>query len=302
MGKPGRWWVAAIVAVVSIVASTSGVGAGVAGAQPSAGAVAQAACTLTPTAGTVVRMIGARSYRLHVPAGITGPNARLLVSLHGWGGTAAGHETGSGLSGFSDASKVIVAYPTGTYITLLPLPILVGWDYFHRSSPDVDFLRAVVADIAGTWCIDPHRVHADGISMGGLMSQRLACEASDVFASVSAHATNDVTAAWFLLLPSEPCTLPRPTSVYLSCGTADLVTNNGCAPAKDSWVARLGCPAPVATTDGFGSYTNHAPCVAGTQLAWRRWTGLGHDYPPAGAARAQWFAEMDAFFAANPKP
>lgn len=298
MGKPGRWCGAAV--VLSIALSTVGVGGVVVAALPAS--AAQAACSLTPTAGTVVGTIGTRSYRVHVPAGIPGPNARLLLSLHGWGGTAAGQETGSGLSGFSDSRKVIVAYPTGTYVALLPLPVLVGWDYFHRTSPDITFLRAVVADIAATWCIDPQRVHADGISMGGLMSQRLACEASDVYASVSGHATNDVTAAWFLLLPSEPCTLPRPTSVYLSCGTADLTTGNGCAPAKDSWVARLACPAPAVTTDGFGSYSDHVPCAAGTQLAWRRWTGLGHDFPPAGAARAQWFDEMDDFFAANPKP
>ena len=30
------------------------------------------------------------------------------------------------------------------------------------------------------WCIDPTRVHASGISNGGLMSLRLACDAPDL--------------------------------------------------------------------------------------------------------------------------
>lgn len=271
------------------------------GAARAEAAPTQAACSLTSTGGTVVRSIGSRSYRLRVPAGITGPSARLVLSLHGWNGTASGQESSSGLSGFADSSKFIVAYPTGTYKTTYPFP-LNGWNYFPQASTDITFLRSVVSDISATWCVNPKWVHIEGISMGGLMSQRVGCQAGDVFASVAGNATNDVTRAWFDVQPSQPCGLARPISMFLSCGANDSNTDNGCAPARDLWAARLGCPAHTAISFPYGEARSYSPCNAGEAVAWYKWTGLGHAYPAAGAQRTYWFNQMYAFFVEHPLP
>lgn len=292
LGKPAR--VAVAVAVVALAAVLP------VGSRAEA-APAQAACSLTPTGGTVTRTLGSRSYRLRVPAGINGPSARLIVSLHGWNGSASSQESSSGLSTYADQSKFIVAYPVGTYRTTFPLP-LVGWNYFTQSNTDITYLRSVVSDISATWCVNPNWVHAEGISMGGLMSQRLGCEASDVFASVSGQATNDVTRAWFDVQASQPCSLPRPISVFLSCGATDTATDSGCAPARDLWAARLACPAHTTPAFPYGEARSYTPCNAGEELAWRKWTGLGHAYPATGAQRDHWFAQLYAFYTAHPKP
>jgi polyhydroxybutyrate depolymerase len=259
-------------------------------------APAQAACSLTPTGSPgISRSVGGRSYLLYVPAGISGPSARLVVALHGWNEGAAAHRDRSGLNAAADLYKFIVAYPTGSGFP-------VGWDYLDQANADITFLRSLVGHVAGTYCVNPDWVHAEGLSMGGLMSQRLACEASDLYASVAGHATNDVERAWFDIFPSAPCSLPRPTSVYLSCGEADAVTDNGCAPARDAWAARLTCPAPTPLTVPYGIAQRYSPCAAATTLSWRTWTALGHDYPPAGPQRARWHEEMLQFFTANPMP
>ena len=266
-------------------------------------------CSLASTGGRVTETVaGGRTYRLYVPAGIPGPTAPLVLSLHGWGGNPDAHADALGLDAFANQYKVIVAYPAGV---VTPLPFLggmsTGWDYRWQSSPDITFLRSVVADVSASYCVNPDRVHADGLSMGGPMSQRLACEASDVFASVSSTVGNDVTAAWQDLFspvtfPSQACNTDRPVAVYHSCGAADVFTGAGCEQAAATWAARNGCTSFTNLPDSFGAARVYEPCSGGTRVVWRNWTGLGHNYLPPGAQRDRWFTELNLFYAANQMP
>src|SRR5438067_1468350 len=74
-------------------------------------AAATPGCTLTTTGGTVTRTLGTRTYELHVPAGLTGTQVPLLLSLHGAGSNGTQDESFTGWSGFADAHEFIVAYP-----------------------------------------------------------------------------------------------------------------------------------------------------------------------------------------------
>ncbi len=49
---------------------------------------------------------------------------------------------------------------------------------------DVGFIRAVLAEVETHLNVDAKRVYAAGFSNGGFMSERLACDASDVFAAI----------------------------------------------------------------------------------------------------------------------
>jgi poly(3-hydroxybutyrate) depolymerase len=51
---------------------------------PAADPVEAQTCTLDPTAGREERTIGSRRYEVYVPEGITGPDAMLVLSLHGF--------------------------------------------------------------------------------------------------------------------------------------------------------------------------------------------------------------------------
>lgn len=79
---------------------------------------------------------------------------------------------------------------------------------------DVAFTRDIVAKIATEYCIDPKRIFASGFSNGGFMAYRLACEASDVFASIA-------SVAGVLGVDEETCAPKHPVSVLHVHGTSD---------------------------------------------------------------------------------
>ena len=73
-------------------------------------------------------------------------------------------------------------------------------------------MRALIADIQTVAQIDTKRIYATGLSNGGIMSYRLACEASDLIAAIGPVAgTQNIT----------PCNPSQPVSVIDFHGTAD---------------------------------------------------------------------------------
>ena len=51
--------------------------------------------------------------------------------------------------------------------------------------PDVDFIAKMIEELESTYLIDRARICATGISNGGIMAARLACELSDKIAGVA---------------------------------------------------------------------------------------------------------------------
>ncbi len=125
-----------------------------------------------------------RSYILHVPASYTGlKGVPLVIDMHGFTSSASGQRGVSKYNAESDAKGFIVAWPTGRSNS---------WNAYgccgtslRNNVNDVGFIRAVVADIVRRGVIDESRIYATGLSNGGSMSHRLACEASDLFAVTS---------------------------------------------------------------------------------------------------------------------
>jgi poly(3-hydroxybutyrate) depolymerase len=76
---------------------------------------------------------------------------------------------------------------------------------------DVEFFRAMVADVEARYPIDPARIYADGFSSGAQMSARLAADLSDTFAAVATAAGP----------PDLDKVAPRPLPVLASVGTLD---------------------------------------------------------------------------------
>lgn len=157
-----------------------------------------------------------RTFRLYVPEHGAQP-APLLLVLHGGGGSGAGMEllTLQGFDRIADREGLVVAYPDG---------VGHGWNdgRSHLRSQavkeqvdDVSFLRALVDDLAGSMPIDRSRVYATGISNGGMMSYRLACDAPDVFAAVA-----PVAADLGVELAAR-CAPARPIPIAILDGTED---------------------------------------------------------------------------------
>ncbi|MGW3958996.1 alpha/beta hydrolase family esterase [Amycolatopsis sp. NPDC005003] len=249
-------------------------------------ASASAACALAPTAGTVGREAAGRAYHVNVPPGLPGSAVPLLLSLHGALQPYALHERETRWSDTAAAKHFIVAYPSAAG---------PAWDV-DRHSGDVAYLRAVVEDVSRTWCVDPRRVHVEGFSSGATMSARLACDASDVFASVAAYAGVSPS------FTGSPCTPDRPISVGLFHSDADLVSLPPLAVAhRNDWLQRNGCPATPVTEPGVPvEAAVYGPCRAGVQVAWRVYRGT-HFWPGDGD-RADIADRMWTFFGRNPLP
>ena len=159
--------------------------------------------------------------------------------LHGGGGTAAGAERRYGWDAEADGAHFLVAYPDG---------VDHGWSvgggccHFTGSTTvddDVAFIRGLVATVSREVSIDPSRVYVTGISEGGMMSYRLACQTT-LFAAIGPDSAT--------LLGD--CPSPAPVSVIHLHGTVD---------------ARI----PYEGSPGSGVHHIHGPAVPALNATWR---------------------------------
>lgn len=156
-----------------------------------------------------VQMDKQRTYRVHVPESAPKRDAPLVLALHGLVNTPdiitlTTIHAAAGKHGF------IVAYPRGQ-------GEMWSDGVLRDFAPDdVAFVKNVVSDLRERYAaIDPKRIYAVGVSNGGMMSLRLACEASEVFAGVAA-----VSASIGETIRAG-CRPARAVKVMLVNGTAD---------------------------------------------------------------------------------
>lgn len=186
-----------------------------------------------------------RGFIVHVPKAYRADRpAPLVLALHGGGGSmeVMAKDRLYGLVSQSEASGWIVVFPNG-YSRLGGK--LATWNADiccgaarDRASDDVGFLRAVVTDVQRRLAIDPQRIFATGMSNGGMMSYRLACEASDVFRAVAAVAGTDGT---------DGCRPGRPVPVFHLHAKDDdrVLFNGGSGSASDTHADFVSVPATV---------------------------------------------------------
>lgn len=157
-------------------------------------AVASAAVSpaVVGTSETVAMRHGgrARRYHLHVPPHDDDQQGLpLLVVLHGDEGSGATARDVTGLDRLGIDHGFVVAFPDGLgRIAGKGLSWNAGdiGNYAARNDiDDVDFCKAVVADIRDRVAIDTDRVFVTGHSTGGMMCHRLAREAADVFKGIA---------------------------------------------------------------------------------------------------------------------
>jgi polyhydroxybutyrate depolymerase len=120
-----------------------------------------------------------RSYRVHIPSGLdrTRP-APVVLSMHGLYSTSQQQQAISGWDQTSNTYKFVVAYPQG-YNNRWNV---VG---FNPTIDDTGFLKAVVDHLSARVRIAPNRIYLSGISLGGGLSHRMACEQADYYAAAA---------------------------------------------------------------------------------------------------------------------
>jgi len=168
-----------------------------------------------------------RKYLLHLPPGYDPATPTpLVLAFHGGGGFAEymADDDRYGLLGKADRAGFVVVFPNG--YSKFPGGRFATWnaggccgEARDRAVDDVGFVRALVARLKTQLNVDSARVFATGMSNGGMLVHRLACEAADVFRAVASVAGTDAT---------ERCAPARPIAVlHIHARDDDHVLYNG---------------------------------------------------------------------------
>ena len=269
--------------------------------------------TIDLTSGTTPRQS-----QLHVPAKYDPKvGAMLILNFHGNGATGGLQAAWSRMSASSDTDGYIVAYPEG-----LKNSFNAGsccGQAQTDGTDDVRFVRDLLTKLEADYCIHPKLVFSTGLSNGGLLSYRLACEMADVIAAIA-------PVAGTLSVDPSMCKPVRPVPVLEFHGTSDQFVpyDGGTSPANPGsvflgvpqtlqiWRQKSGCGDIPQTTFSKGDTACVAwgPCPPKDAVSLCTITGGGHTWPsgtmPAGFGKTTTDidanAAMAAFFAAHPLP
>jgi polyhydroxybutyrate depolymerase len=181
-----------------------------------------------------------RSFLVHVPSGYDPARPTpVVLNFHGRGSTAQQQITVSHMVALSNDEGFVAVHPVGVGQTF-NAGLCCG-EAMESGVDDVGFTSAILDALRSSLCIDPGRVYATGLSNGGFMAHRLACDLADRIAAIGPVAGSNGTIG---------CSPSRPVPVFHFHGTADtIVPYDGFAgqlavPATmEAWAARNGCGA-----------------------------------------------------------
>ncbi len=228
-----------------------------------------------------------RTYILHVPAKRSKP-APLVLNFHGRNSNASQQVFLSQMNETSDEEGFVVAYPEG----LIDADLegtgakIQSWNggtccAEPAERDDVGFVRAVVKDIEAKFCIDPKRVYATGMSNGGFMSHKLACDAADLFAAAAPVSGQ-------LVMPAADCKPARALPIVMFHGTADMRVPYagtdrfiGVRESFEVWRDKNGCSGEpeVTFTKGSVSCETYKTCEDDVEVSLCTIEGMGHCWP-----------------------
>ena len=214
-----------------------------------------------------------RSYEIHAPPSYDGEDPVMLVlNFHGLASTGPLHQERSKMNATADARGFIVVYPNG-YQTSWNGGACCG-KAADEGIDDVGFARAMIEDIGERACIDPKRIYATGMSNGGFMSHRLACEAADVIAAAA-------PVAGLLGLEPGECNPSRPIPLLHMHGLEDtLVPYEGVDESIETWAEKNGCTGtPSGETIGSATCETRSDCSDGASVTLCSIENHGHCWP-----------------------
>ncbi len=234
-----------------------------------------------------------RTYQVRLPAGFD-PNLSypLVIYFHGGGGNIIMSALDN-VESAADTYGFIVATPSGSMLTVAGYESL-DWNIGSwatgaccGSADDVGFTKKMIAEIQRNFRIDKNRIYATGISNGGGMANRVACELSDKIAAIATvapaaiestcspshkvavmdiHGTGDLCNLYSGGTPTNFCGLTDYTRMTPAQVLTTWLGINGGNSNSHSTVYQNG----AATCESYPGTVETEMCVV---------TGMGHVYP-----------------------
>lgn len=261
-----------------------------------------------------------RLYRVYVPKTYSPDTAApLLVAMHGGGGDMdyMAKDEYYGLQTKAEKEGFVLVFPNG--YSKFASGKFATWnagtccgDARDKKIDDIGFIRQVVKNVYTQMNIDKNKIFATGMSNGGMMSERIACELADTFTAIASVAGTDNTTS---------CKPSRPISVMnIHARNDDHVLFEGGAGEgafKDeskvtdftsvpqtvaNWVERNSCnktPKRILSVKG-ASCDLYSGCAGGTEVELCVTEAGGHSWPggykPRGEATSQAISANDVMW------
>ncbi len=226
-----------------------------------------------------------RNYRLYLPSAFQeGANDLPLVfNLHGLGSSALEQEFYTGMKDVAEANNFIVCHPDG-----IDNSWNVGFDP-NSNIDDVGFIDALIDEIYQQYGFNWKKVYSTGMSNGGYMSYKLACELTDHITAIAS-----VTGS---IVPPEinSCNPSRAVPTMQIHGTSDSVVpydGSNFAMAQEDlvawWVNHNGCTSGEVVTDVVdmdmtdnctAERYEYSSCNDDVKVEFYKITGGGHTWP-----------------------
>lgn len=232
-----------------------------------------------------------RTYLVHLPPSYNGQQKLpLIIAMHGGFGSAANLQNQSGLSHTADDHNFIVVYPEGAREGILNIRTWnAGWCCGGSSFMDIDdvgFIDTLLDVLISQYAIDTLRIYATGMSNGGFMSYRLACELSTRIAAIAPVAAS---------LSLHDCNPERPvpiihfhsyldSSVPYAGGIGDGVSDHYNPPLDsvlETWAVKNNCQSQRLTIQDDIDLTKYqwSNCDCSTEIIWYLTKDGGHSWP-----------------------
>lgn len=221
-----------------------------------------------------------RQYRLYVPAGKREGKLPVVFVLHGGFGAPSQVASQTGFDRAAARHGFLAVYPGGFANT---------WNAGTCCGParrfgvdDVGFVVDLLKELSTRFSVDRARVYATGMSNGGMLAYRLACERSALFAAVAPVAATMTVS----------CRPPRPVSILHIHGLDDWAVpyeGGGGGLGEEHprsvpstigrWRTIDRCPPPDASRLGRVRTSVSAPCAQGTEVTLITIEGAHHTWP-----------------------
>ena len=235
-----------------------------------------------------------RTYLLFRPPGLdAGKPAPVVLAMHGYTSSAAGMESMTLFDAEAIKGGFVVVYPEG---------LARSWnagrccgDAESKNVDDVAFISQLIDSLVRDAHIDPKRVFVTGMSNGGMMAHRLACEISDRIAAVAS-----VSGA----LTFDACHPARSISILEMHGTTDPLVpfDEQLTGGMMRWASLDGCAPPPKITPGSDiATTTWSACRDSVTVVLQAVVGAGHSwFAPSSAAQPGATSAVWNFFSQVP--